>query len=112
MTTTTSLKDLTDRIEDVVREHLAACRRAAEEAVQRVHRDQQGPRGRCRPRPRAAPGADRDGSRQGLQPNNHRRFRQTRFAKTLASRIANQIATDSANLLAICSAKLLAIRFL
>ncbi len=36
MTTTTSLKDLTDRIEDVVREHLAACRRAAESAVQRA----------------------------------------------------------------------------
>jgi hypothetical protein len=29
-------KDLTDRIEDVVRDHLAACRRAADAAVQRA----------------------------------------------------------------------------
>jgi hypothetical protein len=36
MTTTTSLKELSDRIEDVVRDHLAACRRAAEAAVQRA----------------------------------------------------------------------------
>jgi hypothetical protein len=36
MTTTSNLRDLTDQIEDVVRDHLAACRRAADAAVERA----------------------------------------------------------------------------
>ncbi|HXB04372.1 MAG TPA: winged helix-turn-helix domain-containing protein [Candidatus Angelobacter sp.] len=32
----TTTKDLTERIEDVVRDHLAACRKAAEAAVERA----------------------------------------------------------------------------